>query len=66
MNESDEDAKKSRQKRNSQTSKRNYFGKKKESVEEARSPQQIMKDKAKDKADVKRDDKAEKDWQRSR
>ena len=59
MNESDEDAKKSGKKEMSDKQKK-FFGKKKESVEEARSPQQIMKDRAKDKADVKRDDKAEK------
>ena len=55
MNESDEDAKKSGKKEMSDKQKK-FFGKKKKSVEESKSPSQI----AKDKADVKRDDKAEK------
>ena len=55
MNESDEDAKKSGKKEMSDKQKK-FFGKKKESVKESKSPSQI----AKDKADVKRDDKAEK------
>ena len=55
MNESDEDAKKSGKKEMSDKQKK-FFGKKKESVKEGKSPSQI----AKDKADVKRDDKAEK------
>ena len=59
MNESDEDEKKSGKKGMSAKQKK-FFGKKKEAVDEARSPTQIMKDKAKDDKDAKRDDKAEK------